>query len=32
MTDADRFQLLHGPYAPPRCRVGKPLFGEPKGE
>jgi len=22
MNDADRFKLLHGPYAMPRCRVG----------
>jgi hypothetical protein len=22
MDDADRLRLLHGPYLPPRCRVG----------
>ena len=31
MNDADRFKLLHGPYRPPRCRLGKKLFCEIRG-
>src|SRR5205085_2279386 len=31
MNDADRFRLLHGPYAAPRCRVGKRLVCEARG-
>lgn len=32
MNDADRFRLLHGPYRPPRCRVGRTLCCELRGD
>jgi hypothetical protein len=32
MTDADRCKLLPDPYHPARCRVGKQLFDELKGD
>jgi hypothetical protein len=31
VIDRDCFKLLHGPYAPPYCRIGKPLFCEIRG-
>jgi hypothetical protein len=31
MDDRDRFKLLHGPYKPPRCRIGLKLFCELRG-
>src|SRR4051812_23905409 len=31
MNDADRFRLLNGPYAAPRCRPGKRLTCEVRG-
>src|SRR5262249_28041256 len=31
VTDAERFKLLHGPYRPPRCRVGGWLTCEVRG-
>src|SRR5271163_586290 len=31
MDDSDRLKLLHGPYKPPRCRIGQKLFCELRG-
>jgi hypothetical protein len=31
MKDSERYKLLHGPYHPPRYRVGTPLFCEMRG-
>lgn len=31
MNVRERYKLLHGPYAPPRCRVGRKLFCEIRG-
>src|SRR4051812_15591231 len=32
MIDAERFKLLRGPYAPPRCAIGGRLVGRVRGE
>lgn len=31
MNDAERFRLVHGPYAAPACEIGDQLFCEIRG-